>query len=269
MVSIIMTVYNDEKYVSETINSILKQSYKNFEFLIYDDASTDDSLKLIKKFEALDKRIKVFSGKKLGRAKALNFLVNNSKGRFIANIDSDDPSLKERISRQVEFLYKNPHIVLVGTGTELIDNDGKKIGEIYPEKTFNKIKNQMAYSNPFIHSSVMIRKDKLIEVGSYNENLFAFIDYELWIRLLKKYKASNLQETLIQKRIHQGQYFESSLIPRRYTELTKYYFLAIKKLELSKKYYFLLWLRIFYYHLPKRVKKAIKNLIKKLGLKGI
>lgn len=260
MVSIIMTAYNDEKYIEETIKSILNQSYKEFEFLIYNDGSTDESLNIIKKYAKDDNRIKIYDDGKLGRAKALNLLVLKAKKKYIANIDSDDPAYKERIAEQIDYLEKNKKIALIGTGTELIDETGKKIGEIIPKTSTEELKKQMLIGMAFNHSSIMIRRKVLLEVGNYNSTLEAFIDYELWIRVLKKYKVSNLTEILSKKRIHNNQFFESGIIKKKYKKLTSYYFLAIKELKLSPRYYGVVMLRILHYYLPKNIKKLIKKI---------
>ena len=202
LVSIIMPVYNAEKFLHTSIESILKQTYKNFEFIIINDGSTDNSKKIIQNY-LIDRRIKFYSLKKKGIVACLNYALKKSHGNYIARMDADDISLPDRIKKQVNFLNHN-------RGHHLVGSQAKYIGEInfffkLVHFSSNDCKASIIFKNPFIHSSIMVRKKTITSLGGYL-NFFKSEDYELWSRLLKKHKGANLHENLIKYRIHLNQY---------------------------------------------------------------
>lgn len=254
-----MTVYNDEEHIEETIESVLNQTYDNFEFIIVNDGSTDNTEKIIRSFD--DERIKYYFPSKLGRAKALNYALNKSSGKYIANIDSDDPSSKKRLEKQVEFLNLNKKIVLLGTSSILIDSSGKILNKKSKEYNNQKIIKMLGRTNPFNHSSVMYRKVEILKIGGYDENLNAQIDYNLWIRIANNYKMHIISDLLAYKRIHENQFFEGDLIKKNYLKLKKNQVYAIKSLNLSKINYFMMLLSIFKNIIPKKLKIKLKSLM--------
>ncbi|WP_052193917.1 glycosyltransferase [Cetobacterium sp. ZOR0034] len=264
LISVIMTVYNAEDFLEETILSILKQTYQNFEFLIVNDNSTDRSLKILEKYEKLDNRIKVINLGKLGRGKALNVALENSKGEYIANIDSDDPSYSNRLEVQKEYLDKNSDVVLVGSDSIIIDEKSQKIGEMKNPRTYKEIKNIMPKKCPFNHSSVMYRKNVILKIGGYNQELSGQLDYDLWIRILKDFKAENIAQILVTKRIHKNQYFEGNILTKSYRLLLKNQVRAIKELKLSKINYIYIIRLIIKISIPRKIKLYIKNLNKNI-----
>ncbi|MFR4520086.1 MAG: glycosyltransferase [Fusobacterium sp.] len=267
LVSVIMTVYNGEKYLKKTIESILTQTYDNFEFLILDDGSTDNSNKIILEYKKIDKRIKVFNKGRVGRAQGLNYLVSIAKGKYVANIDSDDFSYKKRLEKEVEFLEKNKKIVLVGTGSNLIDEEDKIIQEKIMPLNYEKIRKISARICPFNHSSVMFRKKEVIELGNYNKNLKAQIDYDLWIRIIKEYEVANLKEILSTKRVHSNQYFEQGILKINYGKLfleNKLSLKAIKELKLSKINYIYISYDFIKYLILSKISTKNKLYLKKL-----
>lgn len=199
-VSVIMGVYNDEKFLYESIDSILKQSFKDFEFIICDDGSTDNSLKIINSFK--DERIIFLQNEKnLGLANTLNKCIRCSKGEYIARMDSDDISLNDRLRKQVEYLDQNLKVAVVGTQAYFIDENGKRF------KNFNRtlkisFEETIRKSN-LIHPSTMIRKNILNEVKGYsvNELTHRAEDYDLWCKIAEKgYGLVNLPEYLFEYR---------------------------------------------------------------------
>lgn len=199
-ISVVMPVYNGEKYLEESITSVLNQTYANFEFIIINDASTDNSLKIIKSFR--DKRIKLVNSKKnLGVAKSLNTGLKLAFGEYIARFDADDICYNKRLEKQKKFLDKNTEYVLVGSAAEIISDSGEYIGDT---SSFNEddIKRTIFLKNCLIHPSVMFRKDKVLEAGGYKDFFDGAEDYELWFRLLNRGKFFVIEEKLIKKRIH-------------------------------------------------------------------
>ena len=161
LVSVIMSNYNGELYLHDAIKSILVQTYSNFEFLIFDDGSHDQSCEIFKEYTH-DKRITVFCEKQnKGLPTALNFLLSKAKGKYIVRMDSDDISLPQRIDEQVAFMEKNPKIDVSGTSCKII---GTHKIEYYPLSD-NAIKAKLFYISGFAHPSVIIRKSSLPKGG--------------------------------------------------------------------------------------------------------
>ena len=201
-ISVIMAVYNGEKFLEEAIGSILKQTFSNFEFIIIDDGSEDTSLKIIKNFK--DKRISILeNNKNIGLSASLNKGIKLSKGKYIARMDADDISLPERLEKQYNFMERNPNIGIVGTGYHLINESGERMGTyIYPDNPVT-IHWKLLTGPVFPHPTVMMRKKVLIENNlSYNEEYFVTQDYELWCRIIQFTEGSNFPEALIQYRHH-------------------------------------------------------------------
>jgi len=188
LVSVLMTVYNSEKYLKSSIKSILKQSFKKWELVIVDDFSTDKSRKILRKIK--NNKIKVFLlNKHIGRTNALNYGLKKTKGKYIAILDSDDMSCANRFYVQHKFLNENKKINMIAARVRLIDENGKTVGfhpSIKEIKDFNKI---IFYKNIIAHSSVMFRKDFLKKTGIYPKNLKWAQDYGL---ILKFYKTGKL-----------------------------------------------------------------------------
>tara|TARA_B100000131_G_scaffold286176_1_gene295957 strand:- start:828 stop:1517 length:690 start_codon:yes stop_codon:yes gene_type:complete len=193
LISVLMSVKDDEKNVGAAIESILNQTYRNLEFLINDDSSTDSSLKVIRKYEKIDTRIKVFTNKtNIGLTKSLNKLINESKGKFIARQDSDDVSLSERLINQMEAL--NKFDLGAVTSRALV----KKTKKLIPNFSYYlPVKIVMKFKNPFIHGTLLIKKDILENVKNYDENFIYAQDYKLMNDILeKKVRVKILKEPL-------------------------------------------------------------------------
>lgn len=200
-ISIIMPIFNGEKYVSKAIDSILSQTFKDFEFIIINDASNDKTTEIINSYN--DNRIIIVNNKEnLGVTKSLNKALNISKGKYIARQDADDISDTGRLSEQYLFLEKNTNIAMAGTFAYIINDTGKIIQSITKPISSNNIRNKLKEDNCFIHGSVMIRRNILEEIGVYNESYFRSQDYELWLRMIKKHKIINIPQFLYLLRKH-------------------------------------------------------------------
>jgi len=196
-ISVIMSVYNTERYLEESIKSILNQTFKNFEFLIVDDKSSDGSLNILKRYSLIDKRIQIFENpKNVGLTKNLNFLILKSKGRFIARMDADDISLNDRLEKQREYLSKN-QVDLIGSSSIEIDGNGQKIAiKRYP-LTHKAVMKKSLKACPILHPTVFA-KAKVFKENHYDENYKTCQDLELWFRLLKKgVIIENISEPLL------------------------------------------------------------------------
>ncbi len=194
LVSIILPVYNAEKFVEETINSILNQTYSNIELIIVEDCSTDNSLNIIKKFS--DKRIKVFNFKEnKGVAIARNYGVDKSEGEYLAFIDSDDIWKKDKLEKQMDFLQKNTQCNFVFSSYELINESGKKRNQIiYSQK---EVDYKFILRNTIISTpTVLLKKSGFTDISF--ENISTAEDYSLWYKLLRDGEiAYGIKEPLV------------------------------------------------------------------------
>ena len=200
-----MSVFNGQKYLKDSIKSIIRQTYSNFEFIIINDGSTDSTLEIINSFD--DDRIQIINNQhNIGLTKSLNKGIKIANGEYIARMDADDLSRSSRLEKQVQFLDQNPNVILAGTQANLINRYGKKVRGIPAVKkpcSHNAIKWFCMFDNPFYHSSVMFRSKIILdELNGYNEDFYTNQDYELWSRLVNKYQAVNLPFKLIDLRVH-------------------------------------------------------------------
>lgn len=228
-ISVVMSVYNAEKYVFEAIESILNQSYRDFEFLITDDASTDSSLQILKDFENEDKRIKLYKNKEnLGLTKNLNLMLQSSKGRFIARMDADDISLPDRFEKQLDFMNGNPDIGVCGTNI-LFFGSSDHITSL-PE-TDDEIKASLLFRDVIMHPTVFIRRSVLETlIINYDENFRISQDYDLWCRLSGRTKLANLPERLLRYRFQEGNITTSTKSKYRETFLEKIFSYELGKI---------------------------------------
>ncbi len=204
LISVILPVYNGEKYLKLAIDSILHQTLSNFELIIINDGSTDESEKIIHTFK--DPRIRYFCNEvNIGFSSTLNKGIEVSRGEYIARMDADDISLPFRFEKQMEFLLLHPEIAILGTAVQLIDEKGGIFGEWKYPLLAEELKLQIKKTCCFAHPSVIFKKSCVMDIGLYHSNYIFGEDYDLWFRLLEKYPGANLPETLLQYRIHSTQ----------------------------------------------------------------
>jgi glycosyltransferase involved in cell wall biosynthesis len=199
-VSVILPVYNCEQYIYETVLSVLKQTFTDFELLIVDDCSTDKSVSIIREFN--DSRINlIIKQKNTGYTDSLNYAVSIAKGKYIARMDGDDICLPTRFEKQVAFLEKNTDVILCGTAIQFIGfyNGIKQ----YPLK-HEDIKIKLCFVTPFCHPSVMGKKEVFLQFP-YDKNFEPAEDIHLWSRIVKMGKLENLDEILLNYRTHEMQ----------------------------------------------------------------
>ncbi len=201
-ISVIFPAYNAEKYISEAIESILSQTFHDFELIIVDDGSTDNTRSIIEKFSKKDSRIRpLFNEKNLGVVESLNRAIDISKGKYIARMDHDDISLPERLATQIRFFEEHPEIAAVGSNVILIDDKGDTIGIRRLPETPEEIGKFLVLGNQLVHPTVMLRREVFGVVGKYKKVLHAE-DYHLWIEMVKKgLKLYNIQIPLMKYRM--------------------------------------------------------------------
>lgn len=237
VVSIILPFYNAERHIQESINSMLNQTFFNFELLLIDDGSTDASLKIVKRYK--DKRIKIIKNKKnKGLIYCLNLAIKSSKGEFIARMDADDISANKRLEMQVAFLKKNKSIDILGTGVSLINKDGLCIkNKTYPNNDI-LIKWSLNIGSPLVHPSIMFRRSLFDKIGLYSKHSYLIEDYNLWLRACHfGVNFANLDTILLKLRKHNSSVTElkkniskhlNSVINEAYRYINKIYESKIK-----------------------------------------
>lgn len=206
-ISICIPVYNAEKYIEETIKSVLNQSFSNFELIIIDNHSTDDTVNIVKEFK--DERIKLFkNNKNLGMVRNWNECLNKVQGKYIQFVCSDDVLYKECLKEKIELMKKNNNIVMVVSNTDIIDSNGKKIitrkftkktkildGEKVARKSF---RTRTLFGEP---SNVLFKNLLNEDVGFFNEKLSYTPDWEYWLRLAKHGKVAYIGKSLAKFRV--------------------------------------------------------------------
>lgn len=280
MVSVIMSAYNAEKYLVETIESILCQSYKDFEFIIVNDGSIDNTQSIIENYAKNDNRIVVVNQENIGLTKTLNKAIKMSNSKYIARIDADDVALSNRLMEQVRYLETNLDIDLVTSNYFLIDSFGKDI--LYRRlPNIMIIKRALKMHNFIAHSTVMFRREKFDNVGGYNERYKYSQDWDLWQRINK---IGIIDKPLLKWRIHESNInFKKNNKSKKYNE----YFLKniitmlleqneknkvifyIKQLDfsLTKVLYYILYIMpnyitgLYFWHIRFLLKKEINKRI--------
>lgn len=200
-ITVLMPVYNCELYIKEAIDSILNQTFTDFEFLIIDDASTDETVSVIKEYK--DSRIKLIEKPvNTGYTNSLNYGLKEAKGEYIARMDGDDISLPERFAKQVAFLDSNPDVILCGTLYQIIGTD--KICN-HP-LTHEEIKVKLISGCYIAHPTVMFRKVTFYFYNlEYDPNMEPAEDYDLWTRIVFLGEMANIGEVLLYYRVHSQQ----------------------------------------------------------------
>lgn len=203
-ISVITTVFNCKNFIKESIESILSQTFRNFEFIIVDDGSNDGTTEIIKESAAKDKRIiPVYLQSNLGRVYSLNTALDLSKGKYIAIQDADDVSLPERLFKQYNFLEENTEYLLVGSNIHIIDGSGQIISRPLRPENDNELKFSLIFKCTFANPSIMYSKNILIQNNIlYEENFNHAEDFRLISLINSLGKVHNIKDILIEHRRH-------------------------------------------------------------------
>jgi len=205
-ISVAMSVYNNAAHLSSAIDSILGQSFTDFEFLIIDDGSTDGSDAIIDRFAATDSRIVPVHQANAGLIVSLNRMIAMARAPVIARMDGDDIALPERFARQIAFLDANPDIGVLGTGCTVIEEDGRPSTHKFENVISTEdILDDLRNGPPLCHPSVMMRAEVVRSVGGYHAAYRHCEDYDLWLRLSERVKMANLPDRLLLYRHSAGQ----------------------------------------------------------------
>jgi len=204
-ISVLMPVYNGEKFLVEAIDSILNQTFRDFEFIIVNDGSTDRTVEIIESYN--DQRIKLINRENGGVSAALNTGLENAKGKYIVRMDADDISHLDRIEKQYDFIKNNPEYIIVGTDVNYITEENDFVFRYFSPAYSNDDISAIASTQcPFIHTSVIFVKNAILKAGCYEETAYAFEDHFLWANLAKKQFGLMhvLKDALVDVRLNPG-----------------------------------------------------------------
>lgn len=202
-VTVLMSVFNDEEFCREAIDSILNQTFRDFELIILDDASTDKTQEVLQSYD--DPRIVVIRNERcLGLTKSLNVGLRHVQSKYVARLDGDDVALAERLEKQVLFLDEHPGVGVVSNPYIKINSAGGEIGFQQLPTSDQAIRSRLFVANPFCHTSSMFRRHCVERVGSYREVFKMSQDYDLWLRIAEEFQVGNLEEPLCKVRIIGG-----------------------------------------------------------------
>ncbi len=258
-ISVLMSVYNGDLFLSAALESILEQSFSDFEYIIVDDASSDNTGAILAEYAAKDARIRVFKNEEnLGLTASLNVGLSHCEGRYVARMDADDISLPERFMTQYWFMEDHPDVAVSGSCVAVIDESGKLLGEKNLALTYEEIQSKMLFNNQFIHSTLFFRTDVLKSCGGYDERFKKSQDYELMLRLSSRYPVVNLKEKLVQFRLHGDSLSWTNRDQQKFAIRARW--MAITKYKFS--FFLGLWhiaLRVLWMMVPKKIKMMYKK----------
>ena len=198
-VSVVTSVFNGEASLEECVQSILGQTFEDFEFIILNNGSTDKTVEILNQFE--DPRLKIIHQENLGVTRSLDKGVRMARANLIARLDADDYSFPNRLKLQVDFMDQNSDYALCGSKFLELTGDKVAAQKVPFVKNDENIRSILSCYNPFAHSGVMFRKQSFLDAGGYNERLTFSIDYDLWIRILQTGKGYILEDVLTMIRL--------------------------------------------------------------------
>jgi glycosyltransferase involved in cell wall biosynthesis len=202
VVSVVLPVYNAQPYLKESIESILNQTFTNFEFIIINDGSTDNSLSIIQTYADIDNRIILISRENKGLVASLNEGIQIAKTELIARMDADDIALPTRLEKQLQYLNDNEGVICLGSQTIIIDSNSLELTiQAQPTEHDEILKILLKGHCSLTHPSVIYKKERFNKVGGYNIELYPAEDYDLWLRLSEVGTIANLGEPFIKYRI--------------------------------------------------------------------
>ena len=258
-VSVIMGVYNGENTVREAIDSILNQTFTDWEFVICDDASTDNTFNILNEYKEKypDKFVILHNDKNLMLSGSLNRCLEAANGEYIARMDDDDKSLPIRFEREVEFLDSHKDVSVVGSNVQFFNENG--LGEIIHKKDEPTVYD-LPKSNPFFHPTIMMRKVAYDTLNGYtrSEKTRRMEDVDLWYRFYAHgFKGRNIPEVLLHYRLNDAAFKKRKL--RYSADASKIVFNGVRMLGLPKKYYFYALKPIVSWATPEKLKSLYRN----------
>jgi hypothetical protein len=203
--SVVMSVFNGQAFLVEAIESILAQTFRDFEFVIVDDGSTDGTGEILSKFAKQDERIRILRHANKGRAESLNVGIGLVSGTYIARMDADDIALQHRLEDQIVFMGQHPEVGLLSGAYERFSGDGRAIDIVRPPLRDDEIRLMMLRTSAMCHPAVMMKRDIVLTSGGYRKALLDADDYDLWLRMSERTQLANLEQPILRYRVHSKQ----------------------------------------------------------------
>lgn len=203
--SIVTTVFNGARFLEDCIRSVLTQTFRDFEYIIVNDGSTDESATIIRRFAEADARIRFEDCTRVGRIEALNIACRMARGRYIGILDADDQAVPDRFEIQLRYLQQHPDVALLGAGVQKISCEGRPFAEVTFPARDDEISEALVDECCFAFSTIVVLRDALCEAGWHRTASHPAEDYDLYLRLLGRYKMANLAEVLVRYRVHPTQ----------------------------------------------------------------
>jgi len=217
-VSIVMPVRDGERWLSASIDSVLQQTLADFELIIIDDGSLDQTPAILQSYARRDQRIRAFAVDRKGLSTALNHGLAQVRAALTARLDGDDLCMPNRLERQVQYLSGRRDIALLGSWAEMIDENDKVLRRIMPKTGHDDLVRLLGRRlNPFVHSSIMMRTEVARAHGGYRAAFEAAEDYDLWLRICKTNQIANLAEFLVQYRKHQANVSQNKMVRQAFS----------------------------------------------------
>jgi hypothetical protein len=205
-VSVVMSVFNSERFLREAVESILEQSFRQFEFIIIDDGSTDRSPSILDRYRTQEPRVRVYRQDNKGLIESLNRGCELSRGKYIARMDADDISVRDRLALQVSFMESHPQFSVVGGAVEVINAAGDPLAIYHPPIRDQDIKAGLLRAACVLwHPAVLISRQDLVSMGGYRKIVAHAEDYDLWLRMAERFQFANVAEVVLRYRRHAGQ----------------------------------------------------------------
>ena len=201
-ITVVMPVRNGARWLGEAVESVVAQTFSDWELIAIDDGSTDETPRTLGDWEARDRRIRTIRQDALGLVAALNRGLAEARAPLLARLDADDRALPQRLDRQLRHLDAHPDIGLLGSWAQKIDERGARRGQLKPATQPDELSRALPQGNPFVHSSVMFRTELVRRLNGFRPAFRAAEDYDLWLRIAETAKLANLPEVLIEYRWH-------------------------------------------------------------------
>jgi glycosyltransferase involved in cell wall biosynthesis len=204
-VSVVTSVHDGERYLAAALDSVLGQTFADFELVVVDDGSTDSSPEILADYAAGDKRVIVLQQENAGLARALNRGVASARSPLIARLDADDIALPRRLEVQLAYLDENPGVGLVGGAVKFVDADDREFAATQYPLADAEIREAFTETTPFVHSAITMRRTAFEEAGGYRPAFPHAEDLDLWLRIAAGWQLANLPDAVVRYRIHPGQ----------------------------------------------------------------